>query len=84
MMGRYAGLNMQGRHGLEKTRNIADTWMKADVFPVIGHLPMDDVEILKILRRVDAALGRSQELTRLCSQELTRRMRSDLHSILSI
>ncbi len=29
-------------------------------------------------------LGRSQELTRLCSQELTRRMRSDLYSILDI
>ena len=35
-------------------------------------------------QRLELKLGRSQELTRLCSQELTRRMRSDLHSILSI
>ncbi len=62
-------LHHAGSNWTEKTRVIAATWLASDVFPVIGPLPIGDVEapdILRILRKVDAA-GHGYKVRRLNS-----------------
>lgn len=62
-------LDHAGSEWTEKTRNIAQTWLDADVFPTIGTTQLDNIEppdVLMILRKVEAT-GHAYKLRRLHS-----------------